>query len=211
MSMTPDLFAANEPQLACVQNISLSKATLAYTPMLWDQETSDEYLQALLGQVDWKQERITLYGKTHNVPRLSAWYGDLGKDYTYSGVHAKAKPWTRSLLQIKKQVERHCLAEFNSVLVNLYRDGGDSVAWHSDDEPELGCNPTIASLSFGAPRDFHLRHKSNKDLKHKMTLENGSLLMMRGTTQTCWQHHIPKRAHADGRINLTFRTIIRTS
>ena len=209
MSTTLDLFASSEQEsehLKNVQHIVLPQASLIYTPTLFDQKTSDHYFQRLLDEVDWRQEKITLYGKTHPVPRLSAWYGD--KNYAYSGVHASAKSWIEPLLQIKETVESHCMAKFNSVLVNLYRDGQDSVAWHSDDEPELGEDPEIASISFGEIRTFQLRLRDNHAEKYSLKLGHGSCFFMSGKTQSTWHHQIPKeRAVVNSRINLTFRMI----
>ena len=126
--------------------------------------------------------------------------------YRYSQHTMMPNKWTPLLRLIKQRVEQVCGSTFNSVLLNYYRDGKDSNGWHSDDEPELGHEPVIASLSLGAARDFHLRHKQNRQV-HKMNLKPGSLLLMSGKTQACWQHHIPKRASAEPRINLTFRTV----
>jgi len=151
---------------------------------------------------------IQVYGKSHLTPRLSCWMGDKNAVYGYSHTVMQPVAWDSKILHIKQKIENVTNESFNSVLINYYRDGKDSNGWHSDDEPELGVNPVIASLSLGAPRDFHLRHKTNKKLTHKMSLTSGSLLVMSGTTQQYWQHHIPKRAKAEGRINLTFRTII---
>ena len=190
--------------------LKLFEADVEYWPQLYSPERGMALYRELLDEIDWQQDRVTVYGKQHLAPRLSRWFGEPWMDYSYANHTMKASPMTTLLKEIQIEVEQQSGERFNSVLANYYRDGSDSNGWHSDDEPELGCNPVIASLSFGAPRDFHLRHKRNKDLKHKMTLENGSLLMMRGSTQSCWQHHIPKRAQAQGRINLTFRTIVRT-
>ena len=128
-------------------------------------------------------------------------------NYRYSHHTMQPCPWSEELLILKAHIEAATGEQFNSVLVNYYRDGRDSNGWHSDDEPELGSNPVIASLSLGGSRDFLLRHKRISQLKHKITLQSGSLLLMRGTTQDFWQHQIPKRAHAQERINLTFRTV----
>lgn len=210
MSTTLDLFAAfeDEEYAHCGQKIELANASLSYTANFLCRKTSDKFFQVLLEQIDWKQEQITLYGKTHDVPRLSAWYGDVGKNYIYSGVYAKAKPWIDPLLEIKKRVELHCGATFNSVLVNLYRNGQDSVAWHSDDETELGEYPEIASVSLGEVRTFQMRSIENHTEKYSLKLEHGSCLFMSGKTQAKWQHQIPKqRAIEKPRINLTFRMI----
>ncbi len=191
--------------------LKLFEADVEYWPELYSPEHGMALYRELLDDIHWQQDRVTVYGKQHLAPRLSRWFGEPWMDYSYSNQTMKASPMTSLIKEIQLKVEQHSGERFNSVLANYYRDGADSNGWHSDDEPELGHNPVIASLSFGAPRDFHLRHKRNKDLKHKMTLENGSLLVMRGSTQRCWQHHIPKRAHAQGRVNLTFRTIVQSS
>lgn len=164
----------------------------------------------LLADVDettvWRQETIRIYGKSIPIPRLTAWYGDPGTSYTYSKIAMHPEPWTAPLSDIKAAVEAETGAPFNSVLLNLYRDGRDGVAWHSDDEAELG--PVIASVSFGATRTFQLRHNSRPDLPLNVALSHGSLLVMRGPTQLHWQHQIAKTSRQVGpRINLTFRQI----
>lgn len=189
--------------------LNLFEAEIEYLPEFYRSERAWSLFEGISQQTQWQQDRLTVYGKEHLAPRLSCWFGEPWMDYTYSNHTMRASPLTPLLLEIKEKIETHSGNRFNSVLVNYYRDGQDSNGWHSDDEPELGDNPIIASLSLGAPRDFHLRHKVDPSLKHKMSLEHGSLLMMRGQTQSRWQHHIPKRAKADGRINLTFRTILR--
>ena len=186
--------------------LQLSDADIEYQIGFIEHSKALQLYQQLLDEIDWRQEVITVYGKQHPTPRLSCWMGEENLSYGYSQTRMQAVSWNQTVLDLKQQIEQASGASFNSVLINYYRDGQDSNGWHSDDEPELGENPIIASLSLGAPRDFHLRHKQ-KPLKHKLTLENGSLLMMRGMTQHFWQHHIPKRAKALGRINLTFRTI----
>ena len=189
--------------------LDLHEASVEYWPEFYTLDESQCLYEQLVHEVAWQQDLVTVYGKQHLAPRLSRWFGEPWMDYSYSKQTMTASPMTDLLNKIKANIEIKTGEQFNSVLVNYYRDGNDSNGWHSDDEPELGDNPTIASLSLGAPRDFHLRHKQYKELKHKMSLENGSLLMMSGTTQSRWQHHIPKRAKADGRINLTFRTILK--
>lgn len=170
---------------------------------------ADAFMQCLLAETPWQQEIITLWGKRHLQPRLSAWYGDPGSSYSYSGVVLEPHPWTPALLRMKSDVEIATGCHFNSVLLNLYRDENDSVGWHSDAEPELGKCPAIASLSFGETRTFRLRHRSRKDLKPLLLeLADGSLLVMAGQTQHFWQHAVLKERHPRGpRINLTFRTI----
>jgi len=152
----------------------------------------------------WRQEHLTLFGRRVLTPRLSSWHGEAV--YTYSGLTMEPAPWTPTLVKIKDRAENISTARFNSVLLNLYRHGRDSMSWHSDDEPELGKNPVIASISLGATRRFRLRHKQDKSRTLGLDLENGSLLLMSGTTQHHWQHAVPKTAKPVGpRINLTFR------
>lgn len=170
---------------------------------------ADRAFGRLQAETPWRQESITLFGKRYRQPRLSAWYGDMGKTYCYSGLLLHPLPWTETLISLKTQVEARVGAPFNSVLVNYYRDGQDSMGWHSDDEPELGSHPVIASLSLGASRRFCLRHRSRSELaKVELWLSHGSLLVMAGATQHYWQHAVPKTMKAIGpRINLTFRWV----
>lgn len=189
--------------------LSLPDAEIRYYANFLCADVAWDTYQALLKETHWEQKEITVYGKTHPTPRLSCWVGDPGADYRYSNMTMQPKPWSLMLLEIKKQVEIASAHTFNSVLLNYYRDGNDSNGWHSDNEPELGDDPVIASLSLGAPRDFKLRHKRDQALRHCLSLVPGSLLIMQGSTQRCWQHQVPKRASAAGRINLTFRKIIK--
>lgn len=170
-----------------------------------------KYFDLLLETINWKQEQISFYGKTYPVPRKTAWYGYEGFDYSYSGIKCTTEIWTKELLEIKTAIEKITLSEdFTSVLLNLYNDGNDKMGWHSDDEKELGINPTIASLSIGETRRFDLKHKQNKDLNYKFELSSGSLLIMRGALQHHWVHQIPvQKKVKNPRINLTFRTIIK--
>ena len=164
----------------------------------------------LLQELDWKHKKIHLFGHWVLQPRLSAWYGDAGTEYQYSGLLNVPKAWTPSLLKIKQVIEKKTKQSFNSVLANYYRDGQDSMAWHQDNEPELGPEPIIASLSLGETRRFQFRHKTDKSLKTlSFDLVHGSLLLMSGQTQNFWQHQVPKtKRKVGGRINLTFRKII---
>ena len=161
--------------------------------------------------IAWKHEKIKLFGRWVLQPRLTAWYGDEGTDYVYSGLKNTPNPWNPTLLNLKDQVEDLSNTKFNSVLINYYRDGQDSMGWHQDNEKALGLDPTIASLTFGTGREFHLRHKFDKSVPTvKSYLENESLLIMSGTTQQFWQHQVPKTKKPIGeRINLTFRKIIK--
>lgn len=170
---------------------------------------ADAYFEKLVDAVGWEQHEIRIGGKTLASPRLSAWYGDPGAHYSYSGLSLEPRPWSPVMRELKTQVERESGRRFNSVLLNLYRDGGDSMGWHSDDEPELGERPVIASVSLGATRRFRLRHKKRPDLEPVVVgLEHGSLLIMKGETQRCWKHQLPKsRRVSEPRLNLTFRSV----
>lgn len=176
---------------------------------LFDELESNKLLKELLSSIKWRQDKMKIFGKEVDLPRLTAWYGDEDKSYTYSGIPMNPESWTPILLSIKERIEQVAEVKFNSVLVNLYRNGKDSVSWHSDDEPELGTNPIIGSISFGETRRFQLRHKWNKDLdKVEITLSHGSVLLMKGSTQHFWQHQILKTSKPlKERINLTFRII----
>ena len=188
--------------------ISIPQGEVVLFPQLFSCDEADYFLQYLMNHVEWKQERIKLYGKEHDVPRLTAWYGDPGKKYSYSGITVEAIPWTQTLLIIRDKITAISGDTFNSVLLNFYRNGSDSVSWHSDDEPELGKTPTIGSVSFGEERPFQMKHKHNPLLKQSILLSHGSLLIMKGETQTHWLHQIPKSKKAlQARINLTFRTV----
>ena len=180
--------------------IKLPDAELFYYPELFEAKKADELLTRLKDGIEWTQNTIRFYGKESLVPRLEAWYGDQGKSYAYSGIHMEAKPWTEELLTIKQAIEQVAGVEFNSVLINYYRDGKDRVAWHSDDEKELGQNPIIGSVSLGAERKFKLRHKKYKGngLKTEIMLQHGSFLLMKGPTQHHWMHEIPRTAKPIG-------------
>ncbi len=171
------------------------------------QEEADALYTALLAQIAWREEVLSIYGRQVTVPRLVAWYGDPQLRYSYSGVCHEALPWLPELMVLKRGIESHCGGRFNGVLANLYRHGGDSMGWHADDEPELGSNPVIASLSLGQARRFKLRHKRTKEVVN-VELGHGDLLLMAGELQHHWQHCVPKSRRAMGpRINLTFRRI----
>lgn len=173
-----------------------------------------QWFDRLASQIQWQQSEIQLYGKSLLIPRLNAWYGDQGAEYAYSGQQLVRNPWTTALQALKAKVEQRLYCSFNSVLANYYRNGNDGVSWHADDEPELGCTPLIASLSFGATRRFSLKPKSGTQLGERplhIDLAGGSLLVMADKTQQFYHHQIAKTKHAvAGRINLTFRTVINT-
>lgn len=168
----------------------------------------NHYFNALLTNIPWKNDRVFVNRELRNTKRKVAWYGNLRYAYTYSGVTRQALPWTEELLELKAAVENKLGTSFNSCLLNLYSDGFEGMAWHSDDEASLGKNTTIASLSLGAERKFMLKHKDTK-ITTALLLEHGSLLVMKGSTQTHWLHSVPPSAKIlHPRINLTFRTII---
>ncbi len=180
-----------------------------YVKNYFNEEESTYFFKSLKDKIKWKQDYIKFFGKSHPLPRLTAWYGDRNKTYTYSGIPMTPNFWNTELLEIKKKVDQYAKINFNSVLLNYYRSGNDSVSWHSDDEKELGDQPIIGSVSFGGIRKFRLRNKKNKKLIHNIELENGSLLIMSGLTQKYWEHEIPKtKKKVEERINLTFRSIL---
>lgn len=169
---------------------------------------SDQLFTKLLNTLHWQEEDIFIFGKWVKVPRLMSWYGNPDAYYEYSGVNHKPLPWSPELQSIRERIEQHCQCLFNSVLANLYRNGSDSMGCHSDDEKELGINPTIASLSLGDDRLFRLHHKKTKQSLN-INLQNGDLLVMGGTCQGHWLHSVPKtKSLKSPRINLTFRKIL---
>jgi alkylated DNA repair dioxygenase AlkB len=191
------------------EKLAMPDAEVLYYRTFFAKPQSDSFYEDLLRNADWKQERIKLYGKSVDLPRLTAWHGEEGNSYHYSGITVDPAPWTSTLLAIKREIEAVSETTFNSVLLNLYRGERDSVSWHSDDEPELGVNPVIGSVSFGEARAFEFRHKRDKQLRLKLDLTSGSYLLMKGPTQHHWQHQVPKASGARRpRINLTFRVIL---
>lgn len=189
------------------RHLDLPDADITFIPEFISLHESMTLFASFQSKTPWQEREITVYGKVFMQPRLIAWYGDADKRYTYSGVLFEPLPWTPSLLRIKNEVEKVADEQFNSVLLNLYRDGRDGIAPHSDDEKEFGKNPTIASLSLGDTRKFVLRHKQTKET-HALSLSSGDLLIMKETTQTYWKHGLPKTTRKSGpRINLTFRKI----
>ena len=172
-------------------------------------EPPDTVLARLVNDTPWRSETVTMWEKTYVQPRLIAWYGDEGASYEYSGKRYEPLAWTPLLLDLRERVEAAASVHFNSVLINFYRDHHDSVAMHSDDERELGSEPVIASLSLGETRTLVFRHKSDRAQKtRRLPLDSGSLLLMKGPTQRCWQHGVPKETRPCGaRVNLTFRQV----
>ena len=172
------------------------------------EDDADAYLKTLLETIEWKNDEAIIFGRHIITKRKVAWYGDDGYSYKYSGTTKQALSWTPQLLELKKLTEKLTGESFNSCLLNLYHDGSEGMAWHSDDEKSLGKDSAIASLSFGAERKFSLKHRVSKET-HSVLLENGSLLMMKGATQSNWLHSLPKsKKILEPRVNLTFRRMI---
>lgn len=190
------------------QRLPLADGELLWFPDFLDATTAECLFRRLSRELAWQQEYIHLFGRRVAQPRLSVWHGDADARYRYSGLELAPLPWTRSLAALRQRLNTRLDARLNSVLANLYRDGRDSMGWHSDDEAELGPEPVIASLSLGATRRFQLRHRY-RDERGQLELTSGSLLIMAGSTQQYWQHQVPKTRRPVGpRINLTFRRII---
>jgi alkylated DNA repair dioxygenase AlkB len=205
-----DMFTYNDEKKPRVfEKHNLGEGELWYMPNFMPSDKTDLYFNNLNETIQWRQEEIQMYGKIHPVPRKSAWYGDHGASYKYSGIKYTPQPWTKELTDIKRVI-MFLMPEnqFNSVLLNCYKDGHDKVGWHADDEPELGLDPIIASVSLGAIRRFDLKHKNDKSKKFQIELGSGSLLIMKGGLQRFWSHQIPvQKKVKDARINLTFRNI----
>ena len=195
------------------KNSSLIKAdnlSVEYIENFFDFDQSQLYMKHLTNDIKWKREKIRMWGREIVTKKRIAWYADEGKSYTYSGSTFHPDQWNELLLEIKKYVEQYMNFQFNSVLLNEYPNGKVGMGWHSDDERELGIDPIIASLSFGANRDFIFKHKTDKSFENiKIHLKSGSLLLMLGSTQHHWKHSLPKRLKVrEPRINLTFRKIL---
>ncbi|QNH05256.1 alpha-ketoglutarate-dependent dioxygenase AlkB [Pseudomonas sp. B11D7D] len=187
---------------------ALADAELDYLPGWVDPALADSWLHALVEQTPWQQPELFIHGRYHRTPRLTAWYGDPAAGYRYSGKIHQPLLWTPLLDEIRQQVVRAVGQPLNAVLLNYYRDGQDSMGWHSDAEPELGRDPLIASLNLGGSRRFDLRRVGSTRIEHSLTLEHASLLVMRGPTQHHWQHQVAKTRQACApRLNLTYRLI----
>ncbi|WP_371920736.1 alpha-ketoglutarate-dependent dioxygenase AlkB [Pseudomonas sp. SJZ079] len=186
----------------------LAHAELDYQSDWLDDATADLWLKQLLDETPWQQPQVRLYGRVCPVPRLLAWYGDAEASYCYSGQTHRPLPWTPLLQGIRARVVEAAGQPLNGVLLNYYRDGQDSMGWHSDDEAELGSDPVVVSLSLGGTRRFDLRRTGQSRIEHSLALNHGSLLVMRGSTQHYWQHQVAKtRTPCAPRLNLTFRLI----
>lgn len=181
-------------------------SALFYEWVLGDRDATLVF-KDLFDAVPWESRTIRMFGKEHQQPRLVAWFGDLGSAYTYSGLSMNINPWTSQLMELKNLCEEKAGVHFNSLLLNLYRNGADKVSWHADDEVELGIEPVIASLSLGAVRRFKFRHRDTREVVDCL-LPSGSLVVMSGLSQLKWEHEVPKEASVkDPRINLTFRSV----
>jgi len=199
--------ATSESIPGCLE-LELADGEARLWPAAFGPEEASRLFDALRAGIHWRQEEIVIFGQRRRVPRLVAWHGDPGAGYRYSGTDHDPEPWTPELESVRARVNELGATRFNAVLLNLYRDGRDGMGWHADDEPELGRDPVIASVSLGAPRRFCLRHRRRKDLKLDLELPHGSVLLMAGSTQHHWVHALPKTRRPVGeRINLTFRRV----
>lgn len=182
--------------------------TVNYYGIILKREEANFYLNSLLETIEWKNDEAIIFGKKYITKRKVAWYGDLPFEYAYSNTTKRALPWTKELLELKIIVEKETGEQYNSCLLNLYHNGDEGMAWHSDAEKDLKKNGAIGSLSFGAERKFSFKHKENKATV-SVLLENGSLLVMKHQTQLYWLHRLPaSRKVFQPRVNLTFRTIV---
>ncbi|MFV8224668.1 alpha-ketoglutarate-dependent dioxygenase AlkB family protein [Christiangramia aquimixticola] len=190
------------------ETTNLNNASLIYYPNFLSPPLATKIYDQLLSLSSWKQEPIKIFGKEIMQPRLTLLFGETDMKYGYSGIKMETEPFPDFLRELKNDCESVTNTSFNVCLANLYRDGSDSMGWHSDDEKELGDKPVIASISLGEERMFHLKHKTNPEEKYKKRLQHGSLLIMQGSTQKFWKHQLPKTKKGIGpRINLTFRKI----
>lgn len=191
-----------------INNLLPYDGMVNYYGKVVNQKEASHYLDLLLNTIEWKNDEAVIFGKHIITKRKAAWYGDADYLYTYSNTTKQALSWTKELIILKQIVEELSGTTFNSCLLNLYHNGDEGMAWHSDDEKSLGKDTTIASFSFGAERKFYFKHKMTKQTV-SLILENGSLLIMKDVTQTNWFHSLPKsRKIKKPRINLTFRTIV---
>ena len=207
--MSKDIFVLDlfEKIAGAPINLLPEDGMVNYYGTIFSLQEADDFMKSLLDKITWKNDEVIIYGKHITTKRKAAWYGDNPYKYTYSNTTKQALPWTDELLELKKLIEQHSNESFNSCLLNLYHDGNEGMTWHSDAEKELKANSTIASLSFGAERKFSFKHKKNKKTV-SLILQHGSLLLMKGLTQTNWQHCLPITKTTNlPRINLTFRSM----
>lgn len=188
-------------------DLQLADATLHWSPDFIEAPEAGRLHATLVEEIPWEQHQVRIMGRLLDCPRLSCWIGDPGTAYVYARVRFEPQPWTPTLAQLRERVSAAAGVRFNSVLANRYRDGRDAMGWHADDEPELGPDPVIASLSFGTTRRFAMKHRMSGE-RRNLDLTPGSLLVMAGTTQRHWVHALPRTARPVGeRINLTFRVV----
>ncbi|MCW8309762.1 alpha-ketoglutarate-dependent dioxygenase AlkB family protein [Sphingobacterium thalpophilum] len=200
MELFDNLFDSNK-------NLLPYDGTANYYGKILNDQQANQYFDLLLRSIQWVNDRAVIFGNEIITKRKVAWYGERAFEYTYSNTTKKALPWTKELLELKALAEAHTKETYNSCLLNLYHNGDEGMAWHSDGEKDLKKNGAIASLSFGAERKFAFKHKTTKE-KVELTLGNGSLLVMKDRTQTYWLHRLPPTKKVlEPRINLTFRTI----
>ena len=196
-----------EKDIDRTRNLLPKGGTVNYYGKLFNQQEADVYLESLLTGIEWKNDEAIIFGRKIITKRKVAWYGEKAFEYTYSNTTKRALPWTKELLKLKGVIEKVSGEAFNSCLLNLYHNGEEGMAWHSDDEKDLQKDGAIASLSFGAERKFAFKHKETKE-KVELVLEHSSLLIMKGTTQSHWLHRLPPTKRiSTPRVNLTFRTI----
>ena len=190
------------------ENLLPFDGTVHNLGILFNEEESQHYFNCLLNEVDWKHDEAIIFGKRILTKRKFAWYGDKDYEYTYSKINRRALPWNTTLKKLKELVEKHSDESYNSCLLNLYHNGEEGVAWHSDDEKALGKGAAIASVSFGAERRFLFRHRHTKETI-EIVLAPGSLLVMQGETQFHWVHRLPvTKKVTEARVNLTFRMMV---
>lgn len=200
-------------QFSAAQAIDIADANVSLVPGYLSAAQGRKLFDTLIDSLDWEQPRLKMFGREVLSPRLHAWHGDDDAHYRWSGRVWQPKPWPPALGRLRDRLQRQLSIRFNSCLVNRYRSGEDAMGWHADDEPELGLNPVIASISIGAVREFDFQHRGLRDLngaaaKHRIPLADGSLLLMFGETQQHWKHRIRRQRNVSGeRLNLTFRVV----
>lgn len=197
-----------EPTPNPTKNHLPKEGQVHYWGALYTKNQADKYLHQLLETIEWRHDEAVMFGKHITTKRKVAWYAEQPFQYTYSNTTKVALPWTQLLLELKGQVEQHTQTTYNSCLLNLYHNGSEGMAWHSDDEKDLHQQGSIASLTFGATRKFAFKHKTTKE-KVELWLEHGSLLEMKGLTQRHWLHRLPPtKLVTRPRVNLTFRQML---
>ena len=194
-----------------METLDLPGAEIELHQQIWSRSQGDTLCGLLIKELNWRQDKISMFGQTHDVPRLNAWYGDADCSYSWSGITMTPNPWNSTLRDIREKVNGVASEQFNSVLANFYRDGNDIVDWHADDEEVLGQAPVIASVSLGATRKFRIRRKDRSEKATDIFLRSGDVLVMRGLTQLLWEHEVPRSKKVkEPRVNLTFRKVALT-